>query len=123
MEITNSQPESLLERRRQPRLNFTEPIQYRSLLKAPKTYAGSVAGDISATGLRILNAPPLPKEDRLVLLFCLPSSTQTIRVIAQVVWQRERPFEAGYESGLQFIEITPEDRDSIAGFVERGVVS
>ncbi len=45
------------------------------------------------------------------------------RAVAQVAWQNELPGGPGYETGLQFIEIAPEDRDSIAGWVERGVVS
>ena len=123
MEATVNQEKPIVERRQLPRLPFTKPVQYRSLFKAPRVYTGSIAGDLSASGLRITNAVPLSKEDRLVLLFSLPDSAQTIRTIARVACQRERPFEAGYESGQQFIEITPEDRDSIAGYVERGVVS
>ena len=123
MQDTASQEKPLVERRQLPRLPFAGSVQYRSLFKAPRVYAGSIAGDLSAGGLRITNAIPLSKEDRLVLLFSLPGSAQTIRTIARVAWQRERPFEAGYESGLQFIEITSENRDSIAGCVEKGVVS
>jgi len=123
MQATVNQEQPIVERRQLPRLPFSEPIQYRDLLKAPRVYSGSIAGDLSARGLKITNAKPLAKEDRLVVLFSLPGSTQEIRAIARIAWNRERPFGSSYESGLQFIEITAEDRNAIAGFVERGVIS
>ena len=115
--------QAFVERRRLPRLAFREPIQYRTLLKLHKAYSGSLGFDLSASGTRIVHPAALAREDRLVVLLDLPESRRLIRAVARVAWHRERPFASGYESGLQFIEITPEDRDSIAGRVERGVVS
>jgi len=115
--------EAPIERRRQPRLNFTQPVQFRDLLKAQSLFYGSLACDMSSTGLRIRNHTPMAKGDRLLLLLDLPGSRRVVRAIAHVAWQSRRPFSSGYETGLQFIEIAPDDRDSIAGFVERGVVS
>lgn len=112
--------QSFIERRRQPRLNFTEPIQFRRLLKPEEAYSGSLGRDLSAGGLRIQSATPLAKDDRFVLLLALPDSPRVIRAISQVIWNSQRSFSSGQEAGLQFIEITSEDRDSIAGFVERG---
>ena len=116
--------EAPVERRRQLRLNFTEPIQFRSLFKADSLFHGSLARDLSASGLRIRNYTPMAKEERLLLLLDLPGSPRrVIRAITRVAWQTERPKDSGYDTGLQFIEIAPEDRDSIADWVERGVVS
>ncbi len=112
-----------VERRRQPRLNFTEPVQFRNLLKADSLFYGSLGCDLSAGGLRIRNYTPMAKGARLLLLLDLPDPRQVVRAIAQVAWQSQRPFGSGYETGLQFIGIAPEDQDSIAGWVERGVVS
>ncbi len=123
MEAGRISTQPLVERRQQWRLNFTEPVQYRDLFKAPRVYSGSLARDLSTGGLQITTAVPLAKDDRLVLLLSLPDSLREIRAIARVAWQRKRPFGSACEHGLQFIEITSEDRDSIAGFVERGVVS
>jgi len=123
MEADSISTQPLVERRQLPRLTFTGPLQYRDLFKARRVYSGSLARDLSAGGLRIATAVPLAKDDRLILLLSLPDSLREIRAIARVAWHRQRPFGSAYESGLQFIEITSEDRDSIAGFVERGVVS
>ena len=123
MQVNADPPEAPIERRRQPRLNFTEPIQFRDLLKAESLFYGSLARDLSAGGLKIRHYTPMAKGDRLLLLLDLPDPQRRVRAIAQVSWQSRRPFGSGYETGLQFIGISPEDRDSIAGFVERGVVS
>ncbi len=123
MEADSNPLKVLAERRRLPRLNFTEPVQYRSLFKPHETYSGSLARDLSAGGVRIIHYAGLAKESRVILLIDLPGTRRSIRLIARVAWNRERPLTSGYETGLQFIEITPEDRDSIAGSVEQGVVS
>ena len=116
--------EASVERRRQPRLNFTEPVQFRSLLKVDSLFHGSLARDLSASGLRIRGYTPMAKGERLLLLLDLPGfRRQMVRAITQVAWQSNLPLSPGYETGLQFIEITPEDRNSITDWVERGVVS
>ncbi len=123
MQANSNLTEAPIERRRQPRLNFAEPIQFRPLLKADSLFYGSLARDLSISGLRIRNFTPMAKGDRFLLLVDLPGSRPLIRVVTQVAWQAQRPFGSGYETGLQFVGIDPDDRDSIAGFVERGVVS
>ncbi len=112
-----------VERRRQPRLNFMEPVQFRDLLKADSLFYGSIGCDLGAGGMRIRNYAPMAKGDRLLILMDLPDSRRVVRAITRVVWQSQMPLGPSYETGLQFIEIAPEDRDSISGWVERGVVS
>ena len=123
MQAKSNLTEAPIERRRQPRLNFSRPIQFRDLLKADSLFHGSLARDLSIGGLRIRNYAPMAKGDRLLLLMDLPDSRPLIRVVTRVAWQTYRSFGSGYETGLQFIGIDPDDWDSIAGHVERGVVS
>lgn len=112
-----------VERRRQPRLSFTGPVQFRDLLKSESLFHGSLGRDLSAGGLRVRGYTPMAKGNRLLMLLDLPGFRQVVRAITRVAWQSQMPLGSVYETGLQFIEIAPEDRDSIAGWVERGVVS
>lgn len=73
--------------------------------------------------MRVRSYTPMVKGNRLLLLLDLPGIRRVVRAITRVAWQSQLPVGSGYETGLQFIEIAPEDRDSIAGWVERGVVS
>ena len=123
MQANPNPMQGLIERRQTPRLNFAEPVQFRNVLKPHELYSGSVAKDLSAGGIRIRSEAILAKEERLLVQVSLPGSRRLIRAIACVAWDSERSFGSDAEAGLQFVGITPEDREAIAGFVERGVVS
>ncbi len=58
-------------------------------------------------------------ESRLVLLVSLPGTLKSIRLICQVTWTQQQRFADGYECGVEFIEINPEDRQEIDSFVQR----
>lgn len=79
--------------------------------------------NLSASGLCLSAASFLPRGVRIVLLLSLPRLLKPIRMIGRVAWMRQQRFSEGCDFGLQFIEIASEDRDKIAGFVERGVVA
>ena len=108
------------ERRRFPRLKCTASIQCRSVLKPQGPFVGSLSKDLSASGIRITTAEFFPVESRVVLLLSIPHLLKPIRAIARIVWTQEKHFTEACECGLQFLEITPEDRESIAGYVEEG---
>lgn len=108
------------DRRRFPRLICSASIQFRSVLKPQNPFVGSLSKDLSASGIRVTLAESLPVESRLVLLLSLPHLLKPIRTIARVVWTQEQRFTEAYDCGLQFLEMTPEDREAIAGYVGKG---
>lgn len=122
MEVTLPTQDPLAERRGLPRLRCASAVQFRALLKTHELFTGSLSKDVSAGGVRLTTTTFLPKDARLVLLLSLPGDLTPIRAISRVAWTEEKAYSAGYESGLQFTGILPEDRDAIAGFVERGPV-
>ncbi len=123
MEVKPTTREPLAERRRYPRLKYTNAIQYRDVFKPRPLLFGCVSRDLSAGGLRVTASRTLPKDARLVVLLSLPDSFRQVRAISRVIWQSQLPRGTAYEYGLQFIEITDEDRNAIADYVERGVVT
>ncbi len=123
MEAKPTVREPLAERRQFPRLKYTSPIQYRDVFKPRVLFFGCVSKDLSAGGLRVTASRALPKEARLVVLLSLPDSLRQVRAISRVIWQSQLPRGTAYEYGLQFIEITAEDQNAIADYVERGVVT
>lgn len=60
----------------------------------------------------------LPKDSRLVLLLSLPGLLKPIRMICRVMWVQQQRFGDHYDCGVEFIEITPEDRQEIIRYVE-----
>ena len=123
MEAKPTLREPLAERRQFPRLKYTSPIQYRDVFKPQKLFFGCIARDLSAGGVRVTASKAIPHDARLVVLLSLPDSLRQVRAISRVVWQSQLPRGTAYEYGLQFIEITAEDRSAIAHYVERGVVA
>ena len=111
----------LIERRRLPRLTFRSALSFRNVLKPHETFTGSLCRDISAGGIRMIVPSFVPKDARLVLLFSLPGRMEPIRTIGRVVWMQEKAISENCECGVQFVEILPEDQETIAGYVERGV--
>lgn len=108
------------DRRRFPRLICSDSIQFRSVLKPQEPFVGCLSRDLSASGIRVTLAGSLPVESRLILLLSLPHLLKPIRTIARVVWTQEQHFTETYDCGLQFLEITPEDRETLAGYVGKG---
>ena len=109
------------ERRRFPRLRCSSPVQYRSVLNPQEGFGGSMCRDLSISGVQMRAPAFLPLESRLVLLLSLPASLKPIRVVARVVWVREAPVASLHECGLQFLEISPEDREAIAAYIGQGI--
>lgn len=108
------------ERRHYPRRANALAVQYRHLLKPQDPFTGSLSKDISAGGLRVSAPGFLPKDTRLVVEFMLPESVKRIRAIGRVAWVEEEPASRACDFGLEFVEISPQDRQSIVGHIERG---
>ena len=49
----------------------------------------------------------------------LPGVLRPIRLISRVTRTQRQRFADGYECGLEFVEITPEDRREIVRYVNR----
>lgn len=122
METNSPKLEPLIERRRFPRLKVSIPIQFRNVLKPGESFVGALSENLSAAGARMKSFTFLPKEARLVLLLSLPGQLKPIRLIGRVAWMQHQRFREGYDCGIQFLEITPEDRETIADTVERGIL-
>ncbi|MBI4313780.1 MAG: PilZ domain-containing protein [Candidatus Omnitrophica bacterium] len=111
------------ERRRHPRLVCHGAGQYRDLLQPNETYAGCITRDVSAGGVGFRTPRRLESDSRLILQLSIPGLSGIVRAIAQVVWAARQPQGDEYEVGAQFVQISPEDRSSVAEYVERGVCS
>ncbi len=112
------------ERRQLPRLRCSVEAKFRDLYKPHENFLGSLVENLGVKGLRLITPKFLSKDARLVALLSLPGViSQPMRMICRVAWVRETLYsDSRYECGLEFIEITPDDRKLLAGCVERGVV-
>jgi c-di-GMP-binding flagellar brake protein YcgR len=108
------------ERRRFVRLNSAVDIQYNLLEKEPAERLKTKSRNISAGGICIIASEKLEIDDILVISITVPGETLPVVTKGRVAWIK--PFEIGKEGqhfdvGIEFIEISPEDRKKIEQYV------
>lgn len=109
------------ERRVFPRISTAMPVQYRGIRQANGAVVGTIARDISSGGVRLVVNEFLSVFTRLVVEVSIPPTPKSIRAISKVVWIRKRPYGEQYEVGMEFVDITEEDKRNISDFVERSI--
>ena len=110
------------DRRRFPRLQAGLPVEIRPLIQPLQWLEGSLSRDLSTGGLRVTMGRFLPRNSQVVMQFAPPGTGRKLRAVGRVSWVRERPFGDFHDCGLEFVEISADDREAIAGLVERGAV-
>ena len=97
-------------------------VEFRRLTEPGQALDGSLSRDMSAGGVQLTTSRFLAKDSQVVVLFSPPGTGRQLRAVARVGWTRERPMGGVFDCGLEFVEISSQDRDAIAGLVERGAV-
>ncbi|MBI3322098.1 MAG: PilZ domain-containing protein [Candidatus Omnitrophica bacterium] len=120
--IPKEEESSPAERRRFPRAKAGLEVEFRRLSEPGQRLLGSLSRDLSAGGIQLTANRFLPCDSRLVLFFRPRPLGRQIRAVARVQWVRERTAGDFFDCGLEFVEIAPEDKDAVAGLVERGTV-
>lgn len=111
------------ERRKFPRLLLNVGVEYTILDEADSSSAETYIKNISAGGLCIILLEPLCVGARLNLRFLLPELNNEIKTECRIVWSREfiigegQSQTKGYEAGIEFINISSEERNTINKYV------
>ncbi len=94
---------SAMEKRQYPRFDFSEPVGYHDAREFPEM--GSLAADISQSGVRLRVGEFLPLRKVLDLKLHLNNPTRVMSVRGQVMWVREVPHSEVFDVGIRFLEI------------------
>ena len=98
------------ERRGGLRLKVGVPIEYQSL----GLWQESATFNLSSWGVFIRTATPFAPGENVILRFRLPEQSQPIRAMGRVVWSNTDPGKwGGTGMGIQFLELSTEQRDAI----------
>ena len=106
------------ESRRHPRFNVDLPIEYNRI-DSSISYTGR-ALNLSEGGLLIYFPEEMDVSQylRLKLFLSLGSESNTIEVLAEVVWMDIHLDKGGdYRCGVNFIDISPEDRTKLRNYI------
>ena len=108
------------ERRKFVRMNYTTPVKWKNLATSAEgsSFIIDIAKDISAGGVRMILNTVLKAGDELYIKFKLPPD-KTFNLKGQVKWTKEIELvsEEGdstiYYAGIEFLDMSDEERDSI----------
>ena len=107
------------EKRQVPRINARLPLQFKDIQRPIETYSGTLTKNISEGGIRFISAEFLSIFTRLLLEVSIPSFSRPIKAISKVAWIRKVPRSNHYDVGVQFMDITEEDKRQLAAFIAK----
>lgn len=111
------------ERRRYMRLDVSVRVRWRRISEAANTSFGSegMTKNISAGGICLAFYETVEKGEMLALEIELPTG-KVVRTTGRIAWTRAFDIlgienEKQYDVGIEFLNISDEDRDDIGKFV------
>ncbi|MFC1807081.1 PilZ domain-containing protein [Candidatus Omnitrophota bacterium] len=116
--MPNMQP-FVKERRRAPRINARIPLQFKDIQRPIETYTGSLTKDISEGGTQFISSEFLSIFTRLLLEVSVPSFSRPVKAISKVAWIQKIPRSNQYNVGVQFMDMTEEDKRQLSSFISK----
>jgi len=107
------------ERRRFPRINARLPIQFKDIQRPIETYTGTLTKDVSESGARFISSDFLSIFTRLLLEVTVPAFSRPVKAISKVAWIQKIPRSNQYSVGVQFMDMTEEDKKHLSSFISK----
>ncbi|MCH7598759.1 MAG: TIGR02266 family protein [Myxococcales bacterium] len=101
------------ERRRSGRSDLLVRVEYSTVDEIFSEFTR----DINEGGLFIETEKPRPTGTEVSLRFNLPGNVEPMQTVGRVVWVRSATDQEPAGMGIEFDELTDEDRDRINGMV------
>ena len=107
------------ERRRHNRINARVPLQFKDIQRPIETYSGTLTKDVSEGGVRFTASEFLSVFTRLLVEISMPSFPRPFKAISKVAWIQKQPRGSQYNVGLQFLDMTEEDKKHLGSFLAK----
>jgi len=111
------------EKRRFPRVESSVPIQYKNLKTPTGQTINLTTKDLGEGGVRFVSDQFISLACRLIVEIKLPTISKPIKAISKVAWIRKVPIGNQYDVGNQFLEMSREDKENVANFVNKLITS
>lgn len=107
------------EERKYPRFLLNLPIEY-SRIKGVQKEAGYTV-NASQGGLMVTLSEKLEVGEllKIKVFFSFGPEMNSIETLSRVVWINRGEREEEYRTGVQFLEISPEDQNRLANFLQK----
>jgi len=112
-------------RRRFKRLPIDLKIEIKPKFSRDQSCLQADIINLSAVGCYIFGCSKFRLQDELILKFSIPPDNTILELEAKVVWLPDKQVQPNLYPGMgvEFINITPETQERIAGFIERNASS
>ncbi|MFH0732570.1 MAG: PilZ domain-containing protein [Candidatus Omnitrophota bacterium] len=107
------------EKRASTRIKARLPLQFKDIQRPMETYSGTLTRDICEGGVSFSSAEFLSVFTRLLVEVSVPSFARVIKAISKVAWIQKQPRGSQYLVGLQFLDMTEEDKKQLASFIAK----
>ncbi|MFH1837116.1 MAG: PilZ domain-containing protein [Candidatus Omnitrophota bacterium] len=106
------------EKRRYQRVETHVPLKCGKLRDGSNCKGeNSITKDLSLGGMSFRTDNFIPMANRLIVEISLPEKTKSIKAISKIAWIKKSRSGNGYETGNQFLEMSKEDKDSVADYI------
>jgi len=111
------------ERRRFLRVNARLPLQFKDIQRPMEVYSGTLTKDVSEGGVCFSSVDFLSVFTRLLVEVSVPSFARPVKAISKVAWIQKQPRGNQYIVGLQFLDMTEEDKKQLSSFIAKSPAS
>ena len=105
------------ERRRRTRVRLPGVVVEVDNGSNDSVFAGSPR-DVSSVGIGLETERQIPSESSIRVRVSLPSFTEPIESVGQLIWQRAEVRSGRYQSGYQLVDLSAASRDRLEQLVE-----
>jgi hypothetical protein len=100
------------EKRSHRRFKFQAPLRYQ--LRGTSEFNNTISDDISEGGVSFVNSGYLPKSALIMLEISLLS--RILNPVGKVVWSQPLPHSNRYKVGIEFLELSQEERKYLGDY-------
>lgn len=111
------------ELRRFTRINARLPLQFKDIQRPMEIYSGTLTKNVSEGGTSFASTEFLSVFTRLLVEVSVPSFAKPLKAISKVAWIQKQPRGNQYMVGLQFLDMTEEDKKHLASFIAKSPAS
>lgn len=110
--------EEILGKREFHRMRYPIPVRFGGDTSHVRD---TLMKDIGGGGIRLLSRDFLPIDSKIKVEFFLTPASEALMAVGKVVWIQKLPYSYQHEVGVQFLDISEENRKRIRQFVEQNI--
>lgn len=105
------------ERRKYKRMSVALPFNYKNLVYSQDSIAEAYTKNIGGGGAKFAVTRFMPEDTRIKMSILIREGANPIDITSKIIWITKMPYNDIYHLGVEFVDITKEDRDRIVDYI------